>query len=200
MLLAEESRMRQTSLLRSSAALVALALPALLGAQASRSVASVVPTPTAPMPAAPAPAVALPANAVRIVDRAPDGAERGWLAVEVDRVSSGLVVTVSRAAFPMASANARVVQVRALVIDADTSRGMKIHAASAPVAAARLAGCVDGTLGSVVRFVVPTDMSPEALRTRRLAFELVGHVKAPGERRWSGIAERVLPGPMLAQR
>jgi hypothetical protein len=67
--------------------------------------------------------VALPANAVRIVDRAPDGAERGWLAVEVDRVSSGLVVTVSRAAFPIASANARVVQVRALVIDADTSRG-----------------------------------------------------------------------------
>jgi hypothetical protein len=118
----------------------------------------------------------------------------------VERVSGGLVVTVSRAAFPIASANARVVEVRALVIDADTSRGMKVHAASAPVAAAKLAGCMDGKLASVVRFVVPTDMSPEALRTRRLAFELVGHVKAPGARRWSGIAERVLPGPTLAVR
>jgi hypothetical protein len=192
--------MRPTLLSRSSAALVALALPALLHAQAPSSVASVVPTPSAPMPAAAPAAVVLPANAVRIVDRGADGAERGWLAAEVERVSGGLVVTVSRAAFPIASANARVVQVRALVIDADTSRGMKVHAASAPVAAAKLAGCMDGKLASVVRFVVPTDMSPEALRTRRLAFELVGHVKAPGARRWSGLAERVLPGPTLAER
>ena len=190
--------MRPTLLSRSSAALVALALPALLYAQAPSSVASVVPTPSAPMPGG-APVV-LPANAVRVVDRAPDGAERGWLAAEVERASSGLVVTVSRAAFPIASANARVVQVRALVIDADTSRGMKIHAASAPIAAVKLAGCMDGKLSSVVRFVVPTDVSPEVLRTRRLAFELVGHVKAPGARRWSGIAERVLAGPMLAER
>jgi hypothetical protein len=192
--------MRPTLLSRSSAALLALALPALLRAQAATSLASVVPTPSAPMPGAAPAAVVLPGNAVRVVDRAPDGAERGWLAAEVERVSSGLVVTVSRAAFPIASANARVVQVRALVIDADTSRGMKVHAASAPVAAGKLAGCVDGKLASVVRFIVPTDMSPAALRTRRLAFELVGHVKAPGERRWSGIAERVLAGPMLAER
>lgn len=190
--------------LRFRAALLALALPALAGAQSSSTaaptvVASVVPMPTAGAPAATAP-VALPANAVRIVDRAPDGAERGWLAAQVDRVASGLVVTVPRSALPIASANARVVQVRALVVDADTTRGWKVRAASAPVAAARLAGCVDGQLTSAVRFVIPTDVRPEVLRGRRLAFELAGHVKAPGERRWSGIGERMVAGPVLADR
>jgi hypothetical protein len=186
--------MRPTTLLSSSAALLALAIPVGIRAQAPTSVASVVPTP-APAPAAP---VELPANAVRVVDRTPDGAERGWLAAEVERVASGLVVTVARAALPVASANARVVQVRALVVAPNGDGGWKVHAASAPVAAGRLVGCVDGRLASTVRFVLPTDTSPEALRGRSLAFELAGHVRAPGERQWRSVATRVVPGPALA--
>jgi hypothetical protein len=175
---------------RPAAALAALALsPCALAAQGTPSTfASAVPTP--------APEVGAPA--LRIVDLAPDGQERGWIGADVRQGQGGLVVSVSRSALRIASPNARVVAVRAVLADADTSRGWKVRAASAPVAAAKLVGCVDGRLANTVRLDIPMAGGPDALRGTRLAFELVGQVRAPGERRWSRVAERRIPGPVLA--
>jgi hypothetical protein len=64
------------------------------------------------------------------------------------------------------------------------------------VKAAALVGCVDGRLTAPVSFVIPADGA--SLRGARLAFELVGRVRAPGSTRWDGVAERWLPGPVLA--
>ena len=178
--------------LREAALLAALALVPGAVASAQATFASAVPTP------APLKAPDLAAPAVRVVDLAPDGQERGWLGVELQPVRSGLAVSVSRSALRIASPNARVVSVRAILADADTSRGWKVRAASLPVAANRLLGCVDGRLASTVRLDIPTNGGPEALRGTRLAFELVGQVRAPGERRWSQVAERRIAGPVLA--
>jgi hypothetical protein len=177
---------------RASATLAALALLPCSVAAAQATFASAVPAPTA----APAPEIGAPT--LRIVDLTPDGQERGWLGADVRQAQGGLVVAVSRSALRIASPNARIVAVRAILADADTSRGWKVRAASAPVAAARLVGCVDGRLANVVRLDIPTDGSPDALRGTRLAFELVGQVRAPGTRRWSQVAERRIPGPVLA--
>jgi hypothetical protein len=177
---------------RASATLAALALlPCSFAAaqSAPATFASAVPTP------APVPEVGAPT--LRIVDVAPDGRERGWIGADVRQAQGGLIVAVSRSALRIASPNARIVAVRAILADADTSRGWKVRAASAPVSAARLVGCVDGRLANVVRLDIPTDASGDALRGTRLAFELVGQVRAPGERRWSQVAERRIPGPVL---
>ena len=154
--------------------------------------ASAVPTP------APLKAPDLAAPAVRVVDVGADGQERGWLGVELQRVQGGLAVSVSRSVLRIASPNARVVAVRAILADADTTHGWKVRAASLPVAAGKLVGCVDGRLANVVRLDIPTTGGAEALRGTRLAFELVGQVRAPGERRWSRVSERRIAGPVLA--
>ncbi|WP_284348994.1 hypothetical protein [Roseisolibacter agri] len=174
-------------------AVLALARAAVAGAQATvpTTFASAVPTP------APLKAPDLAAPAVRVVDLAPDGQERGWLGVELQRVQSGLAVSVSRSALRIASPNARVVAVRAILADADTTHGWKVRAVSLPVAAAKLVGCVDGRLANTVRLDIPTS-GADALRGTRLAFELVGQVRAPGERRWSRVSERRIAGPVLA--
>lgn len=175
-------------------AVLALAPGALAGAQAT--LASAVPTPAPRNGAGTAPDLAAPT--LRVVDLAPDGRERGWLGVELQPVHGGLAVSVSRSVLRIASPNARVVAVRAILADADTSRGWKVRAASLPVAANRLVGCVDGRLADTVRFDIPTAGGPDALRRTRLAFELVGQVRAPGARRWSQVAERRIAGPVLA--
>ena len=180
--------------LRAATLVAALTLVpgAVAGAQAT--FASAVPTPA---PAkAPAPAAAAPA--LRVVDLSPDGQERGWLGVDLQPVQSGLAVSISRSALRIASPNARVVAVRAILADADTTHGWKVRAVSQPVAANRLVGCLDGRLANRVRLYIPTTGGPDALRGTRLAFELVGQVRAPGERRWSRVSERRIAGPVLA--
>ena len=181
-------------------------LPALLGAVlllthgavagAQTTLTSVVPRP-APL-ATPAVAPSAPgASTVRVVDLASDGQERGWLLADVLQGTDGYAVTVSRSALRVASPNARVLAVRAVLVDADTTHGWRVRAASAPVSAARLTGCVDGRLTAPVRFELPTSMTPDA-RGTRLAFEMVGQVRAPGDRKWSRSGERWLAGPVLA--
>jgi len=167
---------------------------AVAGAQAT--FASAVPTP-APLKA-PTKAPEAAAPALRVVDVGVDGQERGWLGVDLQPVQSGLAVSVSRSVLRIASPNARVVAVRAILADADTTHGWKVRAVSQPVAANRLVGCVDGRLTNTVRLDIPTTGGPDALRGTRLAFELVGQVRAPGERRWSRVSERRIAGPVLA--
>src|SRR5688500_16242547 len=102
---------------RDAVLLAALALlpGSMAGAQAT--FASAVPTP------APLKAPDLAAPTLRVADLGPDGQEHGWLGVEVQPVRSGLAVSVSRSVLRIASPNARVVAVRAILADADTSRG-----------------------------------------------------------------------------